>query len=359
MSAVDLQQTPSAETFAAPTVIDGCDSSFWDGLTGHPFCSLFASRPWMEAVAATYKFSISASARIIHNKVAAAIMFSHICDIRGERIVSFPFSDFCDPLMTDVVEWRELVAPLLDRRVPVNLRCLRNGIPATDHRFQPIKQLAWHGTDLTRSEDALWAALPGAARTQIRKAPKRGLVVREGRSLDDVRKFYAMHCHVRKAKYRLLPQPFAFFEQLYSAFAPSGRLTVLLAEERGVPVSGIFFIEWGDTLYYKFNASLDQSAAANDLLIWEGIRMGQRRGLQLTDFGASDLDQPGLLRFKRKYATEERAIFWYRWEPQEYAPARFRQADHLLSNITQLLTDPAVPDTITRTAGDKLYGLFC
>jgi CelD/BcsL family acetyltransferase involved in cellulose biosynthesis len=358
MSADGLQQTLAAQASAAPTVIDGCDSSFWDGLAGHPFDSLFASRPWMEAVASTYGLAISASARVIHNNVAAALLFSHISDIRGERIVSFPFSDFWDPLVTDVIEWRELVDLLLDRRVPVSFRCLRNDIPATDHRFRPIKQLAWHGMDLTRSENALWAALPGAARTAIRKARRR-LVVREGKSLADVHTFYAMHCHVRKTKYRLLPQPFTFFEQLYAAFAPSGRLTVSLAEDAGVPVAGIFFIEWADTLYYKFNASLDRSAAPNDLLIWEGIRMSQRRGLKRMDFGASDLNQLGLLRFKRKYATEEREIVWYRWEPQGYVSARYREVDQLLNSITQLLTDPAVPEAITRTAGDKLYGLFC
>ena len=356
MNADGLQ---AAETLTAPTVVGTCDPGFWNNLAEHPSCSLFTSRPWMEAVAATYGFSISASARVIRDKVAEAIMFSHISDIRGDRIVSFPFSDFCDPLVTDVVEWRECVAPLLDQRVPVNLRCLRNDIPATDHRFQAVKQLAWHGTDLTRPEEALWAALPGSARTEIRKARRRQLVVRQGRSLDDVRKFYAMHCYVRKAKYRLLAQPFAFFEQLHAAFAPSGHLTVLLAEDRGVTVAGIFFIEWADTLDHKFNASLDQAAAPNDLLVWEGIRMGQRRGLKLVDFGASDLDQPGLMRFKRKYATEERAIVCYRWEPEEYVPARSRQADRLLGSITQLLIDPTVPDAITRAAGDKLYGLFC
>jgi hypothetical protein len=358
VSAGDLRQV-SGETVGTPAVISGCDPGFWDGLADHRSSSLFASRPWMEAVAATYGFIISASARVIHNKVAAALIFSHICDIRGERIVSFPFSDFCDPLVSDVAEWRELIAPLLDRGVPINFRCLHSNILAADHRFQQVGKLAWHGTDLTRSEDALWAGFSTKVRNSIRKARSQQLVVREGRSLDDVRKFYAMHCHVRKVKYRLLPQPFVFFEQLYAAFAPNGRLTVLLAEDQGVPVAGSFFIEWADTLYYKFNASLDRGAAPNDLLVWEGMRMGQRRGLRLMDFGASDLDQPGLLHFKRKYATEEREIIRYRWEPPEYASARSRQADQLLSSVTQFLTDPAVPGPITQAAGDKFYGLFC
>ncbi len=357
MSAVVLQQPPAVEALAATGVIEGSDTGVWAALTEHPSSSLFTSRPWMEAVAATYGFTISASARFIENNARSALFFSHISDVRGERIVSFPFSDFFDPLVSDVAEWRELVAPLLARRVPVSLRCLRNNIVAADGRFQPVSQLAWHGIDLTRPEDAIWAGLASTARTRIRKARNRQLVVREGRALDDVRKFYEMHCHVRKSKYRLLPQPFAFFERLYAAFAPQ-RLTVLLAEDQGCPVAGTFFIEWADTLYYKFNASLDQTGAPNDLIIWEALRMGQRRGLKLMDFGASDLDQPGLLRFKRKYATEERAIVRYLWEPPEYDAACSQRAGQLLGGLTQLLTDPAVPDDITRAAGDMLYGLF-
>jgi hypothetical protein len=42
-----------------------------------------------------------------------AILFSHLSDLRGERIVCGPFSDYCDPLTSDVDTWRELVAPLI------------------------------------------------------------------------------------------------------------------------------------------------------------------------------------------------------------------------------------------------------
>jgi CelD/BcsL family acetyltransferase involved in cellulose biosynthesis len=357
MNANGVHLPAAAEMSAAAAVVDRCDPAVWVNLASHPSASLFTSKPWMEAVAASYGFTIATSAHFTNGNATAALIFSRISDLRGERIISFPFSDFCDPLVSDIEDWRKLIAPLLAQGVPVNFRCLRSEIVAGDNRFRPVGRLAWHGTDLTRSTDAIWAGLAAPARGSIRRARHRQLAIREGKTLDDVRKFYDMHCHVRKSKYRLLAQPFAFFEQLYTAFAPD-RLTVLLAEDQGVTVAGTFFIEWADTLYYKFNASVDQGAAPNDLMIWEAIRLGQRRGLKLLDFGASDLDQPGLLRFKRKYATEERAIVRYRWEPPEYDPVLSRSANHVLNGMTELLTDPTVPDAITRTAGERLYGLF-
>ena len=339
--------------------IRGDHPALWRDLADHPSASLFASRIWVEAVARSYGFDLAASVSETTGRYDAAILFSHVRDLRGERIVCFPFSDFSDPFVDDMAAWRAVLAPLLTRGVPIHLRCLRNTLPATDERFRLTRRAAWHGTDLDRSEEDIWMGLSGKARTRIRQAQAKGLRVRVGRSLDDLRAFYGMHCHVRKTKYRLLAQPFAFLENLYHAFSDDDRFTIFLAEDEGTPIAGSVFIAWRDTLYYKFNASVGRESSANDLILWEALRAGRSLGLRLLDFGASDLDQPGLIAFKRKYATEEREIQQFRWEPPGYADLRGAEAGGLLGSLTQLLTDPAVPDEITRAAGDLLYAQFC
>lgn len=342
-----------------PRLVDADRELFWADTAHHPLSGLFSSRPWTQAVARTYGFVITASVRGAAGRVEAALLFSHVADLRGERIVCGPFCDYCDPLAEDGGTWHDIVAPVLAMQLPVTLRCLRNTAPARDSRFAVAGRAAWHGVDLTRPEAALWEGLHGSARQNVRKAGRLGVTVREGRMLEDVRLFFDMHCQVRKAKYRLLPQPFRLFEQLHAAFSPEDRLTVLLAEYGGAVVAGILFLQWGDTLYYKFNASVDREACPNDLLVWEGIRMGQRRGLALMDFGASDYAQPGLLRYKRKYATEEREILRLRWQPPDHADPRGEEAGRALGHMTHLLTDPGVPDSVTRAAGEAFYGLFC
>jgi CelD/BcsL family acetyltransferase involved in cellulose biosynthesis len=334
------------------------DHSLWDDLAGHP-PNLFTSPPWTTVVADTYGMTISASVRAIRGQISDAILFCHVADLRGERIVCFPFSDYCDPCVRDAATWHQLVSRLVAKQVPVTFRVLRSQLPAQDARFLSTGSAAWHGVDLGRAEDRLWAELSQDTRRNIRKAQHHGISVRAGRSLADVHTFYDMHCHIRKAKYRLLPQPFVFFERLHAAFAPDDRLTVLVAERDGEAVAATFYIEWGDTLYYKFNASIDRDGCPNDLLVWEGICLGRRHGLRLLDFGLSDLEQPGLLRFKRKYATEERLIQRFQWQPPGYQDRCAERAGRLLGQLTQLLTDPSVPDTITRSGGEALYGQFC
>jgi CelD/BcsL family acetyltransferase involved in cellulose biosynthesis len=332
----------------------------WGAAAAHPMGGLFSSAPWTRAVARTYGFEVSATVRNADGAGAdAALLFARVSDLRGERIVCGPFSDYCDPLAGDAEAWRELVAPLLAMRLPVTLRCLRSSWPAQDARFTVSGRAAWHGVDLDRTEEDIWHGLDGPARRDVRKAQRLGVTIREGSTIEELKAFFDMHCQVRKTKYRLLPQPFAFFESLLGAFSPEGRLVVLLAEQDGAVVAGSVFLIWGDTLYYKFSASLDRRANPNDLIVWEGIRLGRSRGLRRFDFGASDYDQPGLVKFKRKFATEVGEIVRLRWLPPGHADQRAEQAGRLLSRMTHLLTDPAVPDPITRAAGEALYAQFC
>lgn len=340
-------------------VVDVRNGDFWTGMAEHRLGSLFSSPPWVEALARTYGFTISASVAGRHNAVENAILFSHVSDLRGDRVVCLPFSDYCDPLVEGGEAWDELVEPILALGLPVTLRCLRHEHALRDHRFAMVGEALWHGVDLTRDEEALWTGLSGSARQNVRKAQRNGVVVREERSLDAVHAFHRMHRHLRKSKYRLLAQPVAFFENLYEQFAPDDRLTVLLAEVDGTPIAGIFFLEWQGTLYYKFNASTDQTLCPNDLLAWEGIRMGRRRGLSRLDFGLSDIRQPGLVRYKRKYATEERTITMLRWQPPGHSDPRGELASRTLSRLTHLLTAPEVPDEIAGEAGAELYRFFC
>jgi hypothetical protein len=83
-----------------------------------------------------------------HSAADATILFSHIQDLRGSRIVCLPFSDYCDPLIEGINAWSALVAPLLAFNAPVRLRCLRNTLPDDDARFTLFKRARWHAVDL-------------------------------------------------------------------------------------------------------------------------------------------------------------------------------------------------------------------
>jgi Acetyltransferase (GNAT) domain len=333
----------------------------WARLVADGRGSLFTSPPWVRAVAGTYGFEVAAHLLVDRaGQPAAGFVFADVDDARGARIVSFPFSDRCDPIAGED-QWARMIGPLLEREVPVTLRCLDCEPAAVDPRFVTTGVAAWHGTDLARSEDEIFAGLSSSARQNVRRAQRDGVTVHLGTGIDDVRAFHDLHCHLRKHKYRLLAPPVELFERLWAEFEPSGSIWVALARHEGDVVAGALYLSWDGVAYYKFGASLPDRLRArpNELIAWTSIQHARDRGCHLYDWGLSDLDQPGLVAFKDKFATCERRIVLRQHRPDGAEGVLGGAATTLIGELVELLTRDDVPDEVTRRAGEIAYGNFC
>jgi CelD/BcsL family acetyltransferase involved in cellulose biosynthesis len=315
----------------------------------------------MQVLTDTYGWAISAYVLLDdRGEPKAGIPYCRITDMLGDRIVALPFSDYCDPLVNDAECWRSLIDRLVPEQRPINVRCLHNDVPLGDERFALVKQAKWHRLDLRPELDALWGAMHDSTHRAIRKSQRESLEVRVAKSEQELRTFFEMHLKVRKYKYGLLAQPYSFFQNIWRHFVDRQQGFLLLAISEDKIVAGDFFIEWKDTLYYKFNASLpgDLSHRPNDLLIWEGIQHGKNRGRAYLDFGLSDIDQEGLVRYKRKFGTEEKTISFLRHEPNGGPTPAEKEMRALLGKLTNRFTNQLVPDSVTEQAGEDLYRLF-
>jgi CelD/BcsL family acetyltransferase involved in cellulose biosynthesis len=290
----------------------------------------------------------------------AGLPFCSIEDMKDRRIASLPFSDYCDPLVGDIEQWNCLIEGLLAEQCLVSIRCLRNQIPLTDKRFDCYYQAKWHGLDLQPDLDSLWNNLESSARRAIRKAQSSGVTVRIAQSREDLRAFFTMHLRLRKYKYRLLAQPYCFLEHIWEQFVEAQNGLILLAAFQDRIIGGTFFLIWKNCLYYKFNASLTEQSTVrpNDSIIWEGIKYAKSHNLNYLDFGLSDWDEEGLIRYKRKFASDEKAISFLRYVPKGVPSERERQIRSLLPQLTDLFTETSVPDSITERAGELLYRFF-
>ena len=94
------------------------------------------------------------------------------------------------------------------------------------------------------------------------------------------------------------------------------------------------------------------------MLAWESIGSACERGCRRYDWGVSDMDQPGLVGYKRKFATEERRVTVLRHTPAGYANPNGADAARTLGELTRLLTADDVPDAVSEQAGDLLYRFF-
>ncbi|MHC1559590.1 GNAT family N-acetyltransferase [Actinomycetospora sp. C-140] len=341
----------------APVVLDPGTDPRWDDLVGGGRGSLFTSPPWIRAVAGTYGFTPRARVLVASDGTPrAGIAHVDVDDARGPRRVSLPFGDRADPVAGADEDLDVLLA---DRPpgTPWTLRALEpTGLLAVPGRVV-TGRAAWHATTVTGAAQDVWARLSGTARRNVRAAARRGVTVRADTGPEGVRTFHRLHVARRKRRYGMLAPPAALFDAIWREFSGRGGVVTLLAEHEDRTVGGALFCEWDGVLYYKFGASLDDrlDVRPNDALFWAGLEHAHARGLRRVDWGVSDLDQPGLVAFKRKWADVEGSVVTVRLGPRPDSAG----VDAILAAATALLTDPAVPDEVSARAGRDLYRYFC
>ncbi|MEM7322208.1 MAG: GNAT family N-acetyltransferase [Actinomycetota bacterium] len=317
--------------------------------------TLFHSEPWRQAVEQSFQLKIQEY--VPRSEPDGIAHYSVLSDVRGERVVCTPFSDFCDPLLRTKAGWDEFADHLRGYGRPITIRPFLNPHAIDDHSFEHRRELLWQGVDLSKGADHVWDSLRSKLRTAIRRAPKQGITFRFSSSIDDIRTFHAMHVDLRKSKYRMLAQPLGFFEALHDRFGDD--MAVIMAEDGdGDPVAAMIYFAWNGVWYYKFGASYPRTYRPNAAMIIEACREGADRGLTMLDMGRSDLDQPGLIDFKRDFATHERLLTTLHWKPENYTDEVGAEAGKTLGEVTTLLTDASVPNQVTAAGGDLLYRYF-
>ena len=351
----------SSASVAAVVAVDPITDPRWLRSARGPGASLFTSPPWLRAVCRTYGFV--PEARIALSEAGDPVggfAWVALDDLRGSRLSSLPFSDRADPLVPDLDTWVALFAAAGVGGRSFTVRCLADSPVLADTRLRIVGRATWHGTPLDAELDELHRRISGQARRSVAAAARAGVTVTARTDLEAARRFHALHVRLRKQKYRLLAQPVEFFEHIWQEFSASGDCVTLLASLGDEVIAGAMFLAWNDVLYYKFGASLAPylPVRPNDAIYWRGIRCGVERGLGLVDWGLSDLDQPGLVTFKRKWASTELSLVTLGTGGPARRPEQHEFAG-LLGELTRLLTDESVPDEVSARGGALLYRYFC
>ena len=339
--------------------VDPVHDERWRDLVEGADTDVFQSPSWLRVLGDTYDFAPRANVLVDDDgAVLAGMAFCRVFGVNGERNSSLPFSDYSDPIVSSSQDWNRLVLPLLKEEIPVTMSVLRNQLPAEDIRFTVVGTAKWHEIDVKPEIDLIWERVSPSARRAIRKARNVGVQLRQAKTRDELRAFFELHLRVRKYRHRLLAQPYQFFERIFDQFMETDNGVLILAESDGSIVAGVLFLEWKNKLYYKFNAWDPEFSASrpNDAILWAGIEYCKERDLAGLDLGLSDPSQEGLLRYKQKYASDERDILHLR------SPHSVKHADDeslsFMPGLVDLLTTQGVPDSVTEQAGQLLYKLF-
>jgi CelD/BcsL family acetyltransferase involved in cellulose biosynthesis len=298
--------------------IDPLEDGRWaEFLERQPNASVFHSPGWLKALKVTYGYepvvyTSSRPGEALQDGVALCVVKTWLVQ---PRLVSLPFSDHCEPLVSGQENLSELLALLRKgvsekRWSSVELRppLVRN-VAANWPQFLDDQQFVLHRMDLSSSLEQLFRLLnKDSTQRKIRKAEREGLRYEEGRSKELLDKFFRLSVMTRRRK-SLPPPPFAWFRNVVEQIGERAKLRVASTRD-GHPAGAVLTIHYKNTMLFKYGASDAKfhHLGTMPFLIWRAIEDAKRLGATTFDFGRSDVGHKGLIHFKDHFGAAQFAL---------------------------------------------------
>jgi Acetyltransferase (GNAT) domain len=300
--------------------IDPLADPRWESfIERHPRTSIFHTPAWLRALRRTYGYTPVAYTTTPQGvDLQNGILFCEVNSwLTGKRLVSLPFSDHCEPLMDQSVEFQQVYTDL-ERLVSsghwryIELRPIKT-LQLSPSVFHSTLQYHFHQLDLTPELHVIFQNFhKSSIQRKIHRAEREGLVYREGSDVELLAAFYKLFS-VTRQRHKVPPQPVSWFRNLIGSFGDG--LKVRLALKGDLPVASMITIRHKDTVVYKYGCS---DARYNHLggihlLYWRAIQEAKEIGARVFDFGRCDIGQEGLRAFKRRWGASESTLTYSRY----------------------------------------------
>jgi hypothetical protein len=173
----------------------------------------------------------------------------------------------------------------------------------------------------------------------IRNALNYGLAVRISNSFDSIVDFYKLHEQLRIEKFKKLPQPFNFFNNIYKEYIVDKKGFLLEAWNKEVLIASWVILINNKTLFYKFGSSKTEhlQLRPNDLLFRSLMQYGSDNNFQNIDLGYSGAAKSyeGLIRFKSKEGGEKIPIYSLKYYPDHFNKDVLIEKTNFLNEMTK------------------------
>jgi hypothetical protein len=298
-------------------VVNPLDIPDWDDLIlSFPEYSFFHTSNWVKVLSGYYDYRPLYFTRRDEGQVTAIVPLMEVNSrLTGKRGVSLPFTDVCEPLIRENADIDEVFKQIKgegEKRAwkYVELRGGDNLLGSV-----PVFQTFFgHTLDLTPGEKEVMAGFRNSTKRNMNKARQSGVSITMGKNPEAMTAYYRLHTRTRK-RHGLPPQPYGFFETIFSEVIGRDKGIVALASYNQKVIAGAVFLFFKNKIIYKFGASdfNYQELRANNLMMGEAIRWGCGEEFKHFDFGRTEADNQGLRQFKSGWGTKEKEIKYFRY----------------------------------------------
>ena len=337
-------------------IIDPIAYPGWDTLIGSmPEHSFFHTSNWAGVLKESYSYRPLYFTRSEGPEQAKLTVVIPVMEVdsflTGKRGVSIPFTDYCEPIAPDEDSFSSMFGEVLQygRKAGWKYLELRGGAQHFNG-VAPYRTYLKHTLRIHDQETALFNEIKPSARRNIRTAQKSGIRIAVSDLESDLREYYRLHCLTRN-RHGVPPQPYKFFKAIHRNVISKSKGFVVLGSHQGRAIAGAVFFHAGKKGIYKFGAAdlRHQNLRAANLVMWEAIRWFSRNGFNELCFGRTDMENEGLMRFKKCWGSHESEISYYRLDPLSGKMLE-RSGHKLPSGLMR-----KVPFFVSRIAGSLLY----
>ncbi len=293
-----------------------------------------------------------------NEKLQGLFPFVHIKNFFvGNKIISLPFSTYCDPLI-DNEHLDELIHFLRKNfhdNIKIDLR-VKNNYSDFLTDFSKTSDYCTHILKLSDNIDDTFNSFhPTSVRASIRRAEKNKLKIVWDNSERHLKMFYELEFILRKNL--MLPAiPYNFFSNVFKELSKYNLVGLPLVYYEDLPVAAGFILNFRDTYYLEYTASNKNyfGLYPNHKLFFEVIKKAFENRYRFVDFGRSEIDNEGLIKFKEKWGTKKQLILHYYYPPQKVSGSPDRKSiKKFVRGINSIL-----PDSILKIEGNIFYKYF-
>lgn len=342
--------------------VDPLSDRRWESLIARRGDSaVFHTRPWLQSLGRTYGYEPAAiTTSAPGEELQNAILFCRLRSwLTGQRIVSLPFSDHCQPLVDSASDLRVLIGALEAEAQDTASRYVEMrplAAPAESFSSQySSHSYCLHLLPLSSGATRIFESLhKDCIRRKIRRAVTEGLSYEEGNNRGLLAQFYRLQVLTRRRQ-GLLPQPLSWFQNLSADMRDS--LTIRIAARAGVPVAGIITLRHKTVMTYKYGCSDARfhRLGGMQLLLWKAIEEAATRGFETFDFGRSDWTDAGLIQFKDRWGADRRDLSYIRLFPNQQRGGFRRPYNSGWQYRAAKAVFTHLPGRVAATAGELVY----
>lgn len=287
----------------------------WDDLvTQHPNGWLCHLSGWKRLLESSfphmrgYYFALRNSSADILAGLPIFLVKSHFL---GNRLVSIPFATISDPLIANRQElellFNALIRTFQDQKYShLEIRTHLANLQSSQEQFCEQRFYKQHFLDLSIGPEHLKKTFDrSCVRQKIERAHRRQLKLKLAETENDLRIFYRLYFGTRK-RLALPAQPYRFFKNLWTLFAPRDQIQVLLAVKSGQVIAGLLLFKFKNRVSAEFAATSAEfkDDCPNHFLFWEAIQLAYQSGYDIFDFGRTSPKNTGLMNFKKRWGTQ-------------------------------------------------------